>query len=261
MRSGRTGAGHAAAVRTSRYGGRQRRGRPAHSAHRWRPAVRPRLIRHEGWPRRRPRRLPRRRQRHHRRGRRRRCRRRGTFQLQRPAGADATSADAAIVTEPTELAVATAHKGFVWTEIHVTGKAAHGFRYTSESMPFSRPDPSWSRSRTSTGGCAEGNMTLGPGNLHASLIAGGLEGIHHPGHMRTHCRTPHPCPVRPPPTSKPTSPCCSPTAGTRRPRPCLVQSHHTGPRPVRDRLRRRSSSERSATPPPMSSVGPLPSWG
>jgi len=38
------------------------------------------------------------------------------------------SADAAIVTEPTELAVAIAHKGFVWTQIHVQGTAAHGSR-------------------------------------------------------------------------------------------------------------------------------------
>src|SRR5690242_6765097 len=35
-------------------------------------------------------------------------------------------ADAAIVTEPTELTVATAHRGFVWTEISVAGVAAHG---------------------------------------------------------------------------------------------------------------------------------------
>ena len=37
-------------------------------------------------------------------------------------------ADAAIVTEPTELELAIAHKGFVWAEIEVTGRAAHGSR-------------------------------------------------------------------------------------------------------------------------------------
>jgi acetylornithine deacetylase/succinyl-diaminopimelate desuccinylase-like protein len=37
-------------------------------------------------------------------------------------------ADGAIVTEPTELAVGVAHKGFVWVEIQVTGVAAHGSR-------------------------------------------------------------------------------------------------------------------------------------
>src|SRR5947199_132708 len=36
--------------------------------------------------------------------------------------------DAAVVTEPTELAIVTAHKGFVWVEIEVLGRAAHGSR-------------------------------------------------------------------------------------------------------------------------------------
>ena len=35
-------------------------------------------------------------------------------------------ADAAIVGEPTDMRVATAHKGFVWIEVEVKGKAAHG---------------------------------------------------------------------------------------------------------------------------------------
>lgn len=35
-------------------------------------------------------------------------------------------ADAAIVGEPTEMRVATAHKGFVWIEIETKGRAAHG---------------------------------------------------------------------------------------------------------------------------------------
>ena len=38
-------------------------------------------------------------------------------------------ADAAIVTEPTRLAIAPAHKGFVWTELEVRGRAAHGSRH------------------------------------------------------------------------------------------------------------------------------------
>ncbi|GAC1697794.1 MAG: ArgE/DapE family deacylase [Gemmatimonadaceae bacterium] len=38
-------------------------------------------------------------------------------------------ADAAIVTEPTRLAIMPAHRGFVWVEIVVRGRAAHGSRY------------------------------------------------------------------------------------------------------------------------------------
>ena len=38
-------------------------------------------------------------------------------------------ADAAIVTEPTRLAICTAHKGFAWADLDVRGVAAHGSRY------------------------------------------------------------------------------------------------------------------------------------
>jgi len=38
-------------------------------------------------------------------------------------------ADAAIVTEPTRLAVNPAHRGFVWVELDFRGRSAHGSRY------------------------------------------------------------------------------------------------------------------------------------
>src|SRR5207245_3497512 len=41
---------------------------------------------------------------------------------------DPASIDGAVVTEPTERQVGTAHRGFVWTEVTVTGVAAHGSR-------------------------------------------------------------------------------------------------------------------------------------
>ncbi len=37
--------------------------------------------------------------------------------------------DAAIVTEPTELAICRAHKGFIWIEVTTRGRAAHGSRH------------------------------------------------------------------------------------------------------------------------------------
>ena len=47
-------------------------------------------------------------------------------------GADALvtrwRADAAVVTEPTDLQIAIAHKGFEWVEIETEGRAAHGSR-------------------------------------------------------------------------------------------------------------------------------------
>jgi acetylornithine deacetylase len=39
------------------------------------------------------------------------------------------TAHAAVLTEPTRLAICPAHRGFVWTEIEFTGRAAHGSRY------------------------------------------------------------------------------------------------------------------------------------
>jgi acetylornithine deacetylase len=47
----------------------------------------------------------------------------GSFEL-----VQSFKADAAIVTEPTELELVTAHKGFVWLTIETHGKAAHGSR-------------------------------------------------------------------------------------------------------------------------------------
>jgi len=41
---------------------------------------------------------------------------------------DPAGIDAAVVTEPTERQAGTAHRGFAWTEITVTGVAAHGSR-------------------------------------------------------------------------------------------------------------------------------------
>lgn len=38
-------------------------------------------------------------------------------------------ADAAIVTEPTRLAICPAHRGFAWVEVDMEGRAAHGSRY------------------------------------------------------------------------------------------------------------------------------------
>jgi acetylornithine deacetylase len=88
----------------------------------------------------------------------------------------AASADAAIVTEPTEMQLATAHKGFVWAEIEVTGKAAHGSRPHLGVDAIVKSGPILS----GIGGLDESlrsreHPLLGPGSVHASLIEGGLE--------------------------------------------------------------------------------------
>ncbi len=86
-------------------------------------------------------------------------------------------ADAAIVTEPTDLQICCAHRGFVWCEITTHGRAAHGSRYAEGidaiahmgrvlvelealGQELLRRDP---------------HPLAGPPSLHASLIEGGTE--------------------------------------------------------------------------------------
>jgi acetylornithine deacetylase/succinyl-diaminopimelate desuccinylase-like protein len=92
------------------------------------------------------------------------------------AGLDGAGLDGAVVAEPTERQVGTAHRGFAWTEVTVTGVAAHGSRPHLGAdailatgpllVAFARLDH-----------CLRGrpHPFLGPGNLHASLISGGTE--------------------------------------------------------------------------------------
>jgi acetylornithine deacetylase len=85
-------------------------------------------------------------------------------------------ADAAIVTEPTELAVATAHKGFVWVEIDVTGRAAHGSRPHLGIDAILKAGPVLVALQDLDRALrAHTHPTLGAGSLHASLISGGRE--------------------------------------------------------------------------------------
>jgi acetylornithine deacetylase len=92
-------------------------------------------------------------------------------------------ADAAIVTEPTDLTVCIAHRGFVWLEIETIGRAAHG------SRPDLGIDAILKMGKVLTGLEAldrslRSNPThplLKSGSLHASLISGGQELSSYPG--------------------------------------------------------------------------------
>jgi acetylornithine deacetylase len=88
----------------------------------------------------------------------------------------AVRANAAIVTEPTELELVVAHRGFVWSEIEVTGRAAHGSRPHLGVDAIVKTGPIL----TALGelDVALGERThplLGRGSVHASLIRGGEE--------------------------------------------------------------------------------------
>jgi len=86
------------------------------------------------------------------------------------------NADAAIITEPTRLAICPAHRGFVWIDVAFRGRAAHGSRYdlgvdaiTHAGLLLTELE---SLERTREKGPQ--HPLLGRGSLHASKIQGGV---------------------------------------------------------------------------------------
>jgi acetylornithine deacetylase/succinyl-diaminopimelate desuccinylase-like protein len=88
----------------------------------------------------------------------------------------AVQADAAIVTEPTHREIVIAHKGFVWAELAVRGRAAHGSRPEEgvDAIVAAAPVLARLRELDEALGSAP-HPLLGRGSVHASLIAGGEE--------------------------------------------------------------------------------------
>ena len=88
----------------------------------------------------------------------------------------AVGADAAIVTEPTELELLVAHKGFVWSEIAVTGRAAHGSRPHLGVDAIVKMGPVLTAlGELDDALAAREHPLLGRGSVHASVIEGGVE--------------------------------------------------------------------------------------
>jgi len=84
-------------------------------------------------------------------------------------------ADAAIVTEPTELDVCIAHKGFAWLEVEVRGRAAHGSRWEDgidANRRMGRVLRALDELETSLQGASRHKL-LGPPSLHVGLLGGG----------------------------------------------------------------------------------------
>ncbi|HZR23841.1 MAG TPA: ArgE/DapE family deacylase [Vicinamibacterales bacterium] len=96
-------------------------------------------------------------------------------------GADALvaqwSADAAVVTEPTDLDIAVGHKGFAWVEVEVFGKAAHGSRPRDGEDAILRLGRVLSRLEDLDRALQSRppHPLVGTGSLHASFIEGGRE--------------------------------------------------------------------------------------
>jgi acetylornithine deacetylase len=86
-------------------------------------------------------------------------------------------ADAAIVTEPTDMTLCRAHRGYIWYEVKTIGRAAHGSRYAEgidANMRMGRflcgldKLEQELRQRPS-------HPLAGPPSLHAALLQGGTE--------------------------------------------------------------------------------------
>ena len=96
-------------------------------------------------------------------------------------GADALvkehTADGAVVTEPTDLAVATGHQGFEWVEVETRGRAAHGSRPAEGRDAILRMGRVLARLEAINAGLmtGPGHPLLGTASLHASTIGGGRE--------------------------------------------------------------------------------------
>jgi acetylornithine deacetylase len=85
--------------------------------------------------------------------------------------------DGAIVTEPTQMQLCLAHKGFIWLEVETEGRAAHGSRFAEgldANMRMGRflaaLEPLEQALRQQAG-----HPLVGPPSLHAGLIQGGSE--------------------------------------------------------------------------------------
>ena len=92
------------------------------------------------------------------------------------------SADAAIVTEPTDLQVGVAHKGFAWFEIETGGRAAHGSRPLDGRDAVMRMGRVLARLEAMDRELQSRppHPLIGTASLHASTIAGGHEWSSYP---------------------------------------------------------------------------------
>lgn len=97
------------------------------------------------------------------------------------------SADAAIVTEPTDLAIGIGHKGFEWVEVTTEGVAAHGSRPEDGVDAIAHMGRVLARfERLDQSFAARPHPLLGRPSLHASLIGGGRELSTYPDRCTLH---------------------------------------------------------------------------
>lgn len=105
-------------------------------------------------------------------------------------GADALvrewRADAAVVTEPTDLQIGVGHKGFAWAIVETRGRAAHGSRPAEGIDAILRMGRVLARLEDLDRALQSRrpHPLLGTGSLHASIIEGGRELSSYPDSCR-----------------------------------------------------------------------------
>jgi acetylornithine deacetylase len=112
-------------------------------------------------------------------------------------GADALvtrwQADLAVVTEPTDMRIGVAHKGFVWLDVETRGRAAHGSRPRDGRDAILRMGRVLHRleSLDRSLQARPPHAVMGTGSLHASIISGGRELSSYPDrcHLQMERRT------------------------------------------------------------------------
>jgi acetylornithine deacetylase len=105
----------------------------------------------------------------------------GTAEVLREFGADG-----AVVTEPSNLEVTLAHKGFVWADVIVEGRASHGSRPDLGVDSIMKAGKFLVALDALAANLTEGpgHPALGPASVHASLINGGEEISSYPAECR-----------------------------------------------------------------------------
>ncbi|HEX2120544.1 MAG TPA: M20/M25/M40 family metallo-hydrolase [Thermoanaerobaculia bacterium] len=97
------------------------------------------------------------------------------------------TADAAVIAEPTDLAVGAGHKGFEWVEITTEGVAAHGSRHEDGVDAIVHMGRVLARlERLERSFATAAHPLLGRPSLHASLISGGRELSTYPDRCTLH---------------------------------------------------------------------------
>lgn len=96
------------------------------------------------------------------------------------------TADAGIVTEPMSMEPTLWHKGFIWLDVTIHGRAYHGSRpeFGIDAIAKAGHFLAALDTLATEMNAREGHARLGPGSIHASIVRGGEEASSYPAECR-----------------------------------------------------------------------------